>query len=506
MDTDQDRPLPGRRISPLAMSPDEFRVAGHECVEIVARLLSNIAERPVTTGLTPSAVRKLLGEGGLPDAPSPAGEIVRTIAGALVEHSLLNGHPRFLGYITSSPAPIGALADLLASAINPNVGVFALSPVATAIEEQTIRWIAELIGYPADAGGILVTGGNMANIVGFMAARKAGVPGDVRRHGLGPDGSRCRIYVSSETHTWIEKAADISGIGTDAIRWIGTDEGQRMRLDELERRIVEDRAGGDRPLVIVGTAGTVSTGAVDPLAGIAAVAKKYGAWFHVDGAYGAFAAALPGSHPDLRALALADSVAVDPHKWLYAPLECGCALVRDRALLRETFHYHPTYYRVSGDPEDAPTNFYEYGPQNSRGFRALKVWMGIRQAGREGIVGMIRDDIALAGSLHAALSAHPEIEACTLGLSVVTFRYVPAGFSGRGTGGPEYLDRLNTELLARIQDGGELFVSNAVVNGKTLLRACIVNFRTDEADVRAIPEIVARYGRALDRELSGTAA
>jgi aromatic-L-amino-acid decarboxylase len=342
----------------------------------------------------------------------------------------------------------------------------------------------------------------MANIVCFMVARKARIPGDVRRRGLGSGAGRQRIYVSAETHTWIEKAADISGIGTDSIRWIASDDGQRMRLGELEERIAEDRSRGDHPLMIVGNAGTVGTGAVDPLAGIAAVAKKHGAWFHVDGAYGAFAAAIPGVPPDLRALALADSVAVDPHKWLYAPLECGCALVRDRALLRDTFHYHPSYYRFSGDPEDAPTNYYEYGPQNSRGFRALKVWMGIRQAGRSGIVGMIGDDIALAGSLHASLSAHAEIEVCTRNLSIVTFRYVPPGFAVRGKADADYLDRLNTELLARLQDGGEAFVSNAVVDGKTLLRACIVNFRTDEADVRAIPEIVTRYGRAVHRDLA----
>jgi aromatic-L-amino-acid/L-tryptophan decarboxylase len=502
---DQHTPSPGRN-APLGMDPEEFRAVGYECVDIVARLLSGIADRPVTRGHAPSAARKIVGGARLPEGPASARDIVREIAGPLVEHSLINGHPRFLGYITSSPAPIGALADLLASAINPNVGSFTLSPVATVIEEQTIRWIAELIGYPEDAGGILVTGGNMANIVCFLAARRAGVPGDVRRHGLGPSGNRYRIYVSSETHTWINKAADIAGLGTDAIRWVPVDAGQKMNIGELEQRIVEDRQRGDHPLMIVGTAGTVSTGAVDPLAGIADVAKKYGAWFHVDGAYGAFAAALPDAPADLRALSLADSVAVDPHKWLYAPLECGCSLVRDRDLLRDTFHYHPSYYRFSGDPEDAPTNYYEYGPQNSRGFRALKVWMGMKQAGREGIVRMIRDDIALAGTMHAALSSHPEIEAFTKGLSIVTFRYVPAGFGGRGKSGEEYLNRLNTELLARLQDGGEAFVSNAVVDGKALLRACIVNFRTDEADVRAIPEIVARYGRAIHRELGGTGA
>ncbi|HLF13980.1 MAG TPA: aminotransferase class V-fold PLP-dependent enzyme [Bacteroidota bacterium] len=489
-------PEPARDV-PLRIDPEDFRKIGYECIDLIAGLLSGIASRPVTRGLKPSDARTLIGGGTFPAGPTQADVLIRDIAGKLIDHSLLNGHPRFWGYITSPAAPIGALGDLLAAAVNPNVGSFTLSPVATAVEEQSIRWIAGLIGYPEDCGGILVTGGNMANFVCFLAARRHGTPGDVRRHGIGSAGKKLRIYVSSETHTWINKAADMSGIGTEGIRWIPADAGQRMDPGELEQRIVEDRARGDLPLMIVGTAGTVSTGAIDPLRAIAAVAKKYGIWFHVDGAYGAFAASLPDAPDDLRALALADSVAVDPHKWLYTPLECGCALVRDRALLRETFHYHPSYYRFSGDPGDAPTNFFEYGPQNSRGFRALKVWLGMKQAGRDGIVRMIRDDIALAEIMHGALSSHAEIETHARGLSIVTFRYVPPGFGDGSPAREEYLNRLNSELLERIQGGGEAFVSNAVVGGKTLLRACIVNFRTTAADARALPGIVARYGREI---------
>jgi len=199
----------------------------------------------------------------------------------------------------------------------------------------------------------------------------------------------------------------------------------------------------------------------------------------------------------LKALSMADSIAVDPHKWLYTPLECGCALVRDRKKLRDTFHYHPDYYRFTGEPDDAPTNFFEYGPQNSRGFRALKVWLGLKQAGREGIVGMIRNDIALAGEMRRALDAHPDIQTVTEGLSIVTFRYAPPDLRGGTPEEEERLNLLNTELLENLQDGGEAFVSNAVLDGKTLLRACIVNFRTTLEDVRALPGIVARTGEAI---------
>ncbi len=497
-----DHPGRKRRGSPIQIDPEEFRKLGHEAVDLIAAYLGGIESAPVTKGHTPSSARAIVGDGPLPQGPTPAGPLLRGIAGTLVGHSLHNGHPRFLGYITSSPAPIGAIGDLIAAAVNPNVGAFTLSPVATIIEEQTIRWIAELIGYPEDCGGILVTGGNMANLVCFLAGRRSVFPADAPQRGIGADGRQYRIYVSGETHTWIEKAADISGIGTDAIRWIPTDAGQRMDAAALERSIADDRSRGDIPLMIVGTAGTVATGAVDPLGAIATIAKRHECWFHVDGAYGAFAAALPEASDDLRALSRADSVAVDPHKWLYTPLDCGCALVRDRALLREAFHRQPSYYRFTGEPGDEPTNFYEFGPQNSRGFRALKVWLGMRQAGRDGIVGMIRSDIALADSLRDALAAHPEIETRTKELSIVTFRYVPPGFGDGSPGHEEYLNRLNTQLLDRIQGGGELFVSNAVVGGTTLLRACIVNFRTTEADTRAIPEIVAGYGRRIHASLA----
>jgi aromatic-L-amino-acid decarboxylase len=494
--------ISGQGQPPIAIGPDEFREIGHECVDRVADLLASMGSTPVTPGLKPSEVRAILGEGPLPAKPEAPAGIVRSITDRLIRYSLYNGHPRFWGYITSPPAPIGVIGDFIAAAVNPNVGAFKLSPVATEVEAQSLRWIAELIGYPADTGGILVTGGNMANFVCFLAGRNARSGRNIQKDGTGGAG-RLRVYVSKETHTWIYKAADISGLGTDSIRWIETDDDQRISLPALEKAIIDDRAAGDVPMMVVGTAGSVSTGAIDPLGGISEIARKHNLWFHVDGAYGAFAAALPESPADLKALSLADSIAVDPHKWLYTPLECGCALVRERKTLRDTFHYHPDYYRFSGEPDDAPTNFFEYGPQNSRGFRALKVWLGLKQAGREGIVEMIRNDIALAGEMHRALGTHPDIQAFTAGLSIVTFRYAPAGLRQDTPDGEERLNALNTEILERIQDGGEAFVSNAVIDGKTLLRACIVNFRTTVDDVRALPGIVARAGEAVLAESGG---
>jgi aromatic-L-amino-acid decarboxylase len=248
----------------------------------------------------------------------------------------------------------------------------------------------------------------------------------------------------------------------------------------------------------------VSTGAIDPLFDIAAICRQHGIWFHVDGAYGAFAAAIPGSAPDLAALRLADSIALDPHKWLYAPLEAGCILARDPETLRNAFSYHPPYYHFG---EEA-TNYVDFGPQNSRGFRALKVWLALRHAGREGYVRMIGDDIRLSERLFARVAAHPELEACTQGLSIATFRYVPADLRAEiDTGRADaYLNELNEALLERLQASGEAFVSNAVVRGRYLLRSCIVNFHTEAADIDALPEIVVRLGREVDAGLRSPAS
>lgn len=491
------------RHAALDLTPGQFRALGHDLVERIATHLETLPDRPVTRGDTPAQVRALLGQAALADGPADPARTLEEAAHLLLEHSLFNGHPRFWGYITASPAPLGILGDLLAAAVNPNAGAYILSPVATEIEKQTVRWIAELIGYPAECGGLMVSGGNMANMVAFLAARRAKASWDIRQGGLRAGPAQLVAYASRETHTWIHKAADLFGLGLDAIRWIDTDDGQRMRVDALERAIAADRAAGHAPFCVIGTAGSVSTGAIDPLGGIADVCRRHDLWFHVDGAYGAPAACLPEAPADLKALSLADSVAVDPHKWLYAPLEAGCTLVRDPRHLVDAFSFHPEYYHFSDAGDGgAPTNFYELGLQNSRGFRALKVWLGLRQAGRDGYVRMIRDDIALADAMFRAAQAHPELEPFTLGLSIATFRFVPAELTLAGPAREQYLNELNSALITRLQAEGKAFVSNAVIGGRYVLRACVVNFRTERADAEALPGIVVTTGRAVMDELA----
>jgi len=486
------------RTVPLEMQPEEFRALGHRTVDRIADFLLTLRQRPVAPAETPAAVRAALGGGGLPERGSDAGALLEEAASLVIEHSLLNGHPRFWAYITSSAAPIGALGDLLAAAVNPNLGGWDLSPMASEVEAQTVRWIAELIGYPTTAGGLLVSGGNMANFVCFLAARRARAGWDVRDSGLAA-GPPLRLYASAETHTWVQKAADLYGLGTDAIRWIPVDAQRRMDMPALAEAVAQDEAAGARPFLVVGTAGTVSTGAIDPLPEIAAFCRQKGLWFHVDGAYGGFAAALPGAPADLKALALADSVAVDPHKWLYAPLEAGCALVRERQALLDAFSYHPAYYQYSAHEEET-SNFHELGPQNSRGFRALKVWLGLRQAGRQGAVRMMEDDVRLAEELFRLVGQEPELEPATLGLSITTFRFVPLDLRGTASAEP-YLNELNTALMERLRASGQAWLSNAVVNERFLLRTCIVNFRTTLEDIQALPPLAVALGRELDVEL-----
>jgi glutamate/tyrosine decarboxylase-like PLP-dependent enzyme len=370
------------------------------------------------------------------------------------------------------------------------------------IEAQTGRWIADLNGYPAESNGVLVSGGNMANFVGFLAGRAAKADWNVREDGLRTDKARQMvIYTSAETHTWVQKAADLFGMGTSAIRWIETDDQLRMNTVALRKQIERDRADGHLPFLLAGTAGSVSTGAIDPLPELAAISREHDLWFHVDGAYGGFAAAVPDVTDDIRGLSEADSVAIDPHKWLYSPLEAGCTLVRDSEALRAAFSYHPPYYHFG---EEA-LNFVDFSMQNSRGFRALKVWLGLQQAGREGYVQMIGDDIRLARVLYDLVDEHPDFETATHSLSITTFRYIPENLRDRvGEETVEdYLNKLNKEMLFRLEKSGEAFLSNAIIGDRFHLRLCIVNFRTTLADIEALPGIVSRVGKETDAELRG---
>jgi len=495
--------------SPFEMTPEEFRALGHRLVDRLAAFLESVPARPGAPDLTAAEARaRVQADAPLPQEGTAAAPLLDAAAELLMNGCRLNVHPRSWGYVIGTPAPIGILADFLAAAVNPNMAAWHSAPVPTEIELQAVRWIAEFLGYPTDCGGLLVSGGNMANFVGVLAARRAQADWDLRREGLAaPDREPLTLYASRETHTWIEKAADLFGLGTEAIRWIDTDSARRMDTAALRDRLAADRRVGLRPFLLVGSAGTVSTGAVDPLPELAEIAEEHGLWFHVDGAYGAPAVAARGLVPDdlapgdLAGLRRADSLAVDAHKWLFVPLEAGCALVRDRRALRRTFSYLPPYYHYR-DVGDEVVHFHEYGPQNSRACRALKVWLTLRRVGARQYAETIARNLRQSRRMAEILAAQPDFEAATQSLSIATFRYLPTDLRGRDDERVvEYLDRLNTELLMRAQRGQPLFLSNAVLDGRFFLRACITNFRTRESDLAALPEILRPLGEALDRDL-----
>jgi len=489
------------RESPIEITSEDFKIIGHQLVDTIANFLDTINDKPVTTGETPKQIQTVLGNASLPENGTSVSALFSKASDLLLNHSLLNGHPKFFGYITSSPAPIGALADLLAAAVNPNVGATILSPMATAIEKQTVKWLSEFIGVSPTYGGLLVSGGNMANLTGFLAARTAKAPKSLKEDGLVNTLGEMVFYCSKTTHTWIDKAAVLFGHGLKAIRWIPTDAANKMDTKILAQTITDDLKNEKKPFLVIGNAGDVSMGAVDNLSKIAAICKANNLWFHIDGAYGIPAAVIPQYKNLFDGIEEADSIALDPHKWLYAPLEAGCILVKNPQHLIDTYSAHPVYYNFDNSTDEPTLNYYEYGFQNSRGFRALKVWMALQQVGKNGYIKMISEDIELAELLFEEAQKHPELEAITQNLSIATLRYVPLNYLQDEEIDETYLNTLNEKLLNELQRGGEVFLSNAVVADKYCLRACIVNFRTSRKDIQEIIEIIVREGRKVHEML-----
>ena len=498
---ENDYDMTKNRETPIEISKEEFRRMGYQLIDSISDFFDTIEKKPVTTGASAKLLQEMIGTAALPERGRPADEILAKATDLLLSHSLLNGHPKFLGYITSSPAPLGALADLLAAAVNPNVGAQILSPMATEIEKQTVQWLAEFIGVSPGYGGLLVSGGNMANFTAFLAARTAKAPHSLKEDGIAGSASGLMIYCSKTTHTWIEKASVLFGHGSKSIRWIETDADNKMDCALLETSIKNDLKEGYRPFIVVGTAGDVSTGVVDDLQAIAAICKMYDLWFHIDGAYGIPAAVVPEWKALFEGIREADSIALDPHKWLYSPLEAGCTLVKNPKHLTDTYSTHPAYYNFSSHEESPVRNYYEYGLQNSRGFRALKVWLILQQVGRSGYINMINEDIQLSRFFFELAKHHEELEAVTQNLSITTVRYIPIDHVPNKKDQEVYLNTLNEALLNALQQGGEVFLSNAIVKEKYCLRGCIVNFRTSKKDIEEMIEIIVREGRTVHKKL-----
>lgn len=471
-------------------------------------------EGPVATATPGDELRRILGQRPLPSEGGDPGAIVARAAELCLANSVLVGHGRFWGYVHGAASPLGALADMLAAALNSPVTSPRTGPMSSAIEEQAVRWLAELVGFPAGCGGLFLSGGSMANLVALRAALHARVSWDVRELGMShPRSAAIRVYATRETHSSITKALVLLGLGTRALVEVAVDAAGRMDPNDLARRVTLDREHGLEPLVVVGTAGTTSTGAVDPLPAIAAICRQQRLWLHVDGAYGAPACLSPHAPPDIFGLREADSLVIDAHKWLYMPLEAGCVLVRDPRLLYQAFCFQSPYYSLSGVDSlsdidrDEPLPLRDQGPQTSRGFRALKVWLALQHLGRAGYTARVTEDIELARHLYDLVARHPELEACSQGLSITTFRYVPAELAPDADRHSLYLDDLNRRILAQLQDSGAAYPSHTIVRGAYVLRVCIVNFNTTRADIELLPTLVADLGAHLhaERRALGTA-
>ncbi len=519
----------------LDISEAELRELSSAVTKLVTEYFAEVSTRPVFPEVSAGEVTAKLGA-TLPLAGEPLAQLLddcRTI----IENSRHSGHPRMFGYVSSPATPPGAFADLIASSLNANITSWRSGPAATEIERTVVRWLGALIGFSDNAHGLLTSGGSMANVTALLIAHRASADTNVASEGLWNIAAPMTVYASDQVHMSIPKAADLLGLGRAQVRLIPTDDRFRMNVASLRQTIAEDIANDFKPFCIVASAGTVNTGAVDPLDEIAAVAKEFGLWFHVDGAYGALAALDETKRPLFRGLEQADSVSLDPHKWLYVPIDSGCLLFRDEARARAAFTFDGAdYIKVHEQDADEAFAFWNYGPELSRRFRALKIWLTLRYYGVERIAAALREDNALAAYLAEQVEQAEDFELlCQPQLSICCFRYVPASLQpsalrggsptpGSPDGQPGWggtvregwesreennagievqleaeLDELNTSIMNAVQRGGRAYLSSATIRGKFALRACITNFRTTRADLDQTLNIIREAASEMGR-------
>jgi aromatic-L-amino-acid decarboxylase len=493
--------------SSLEMDEGSLRALAERATAMVSDYFANIQGLPV---FPESEALERLSE--IRDASLPLeGEDLERIfedCRLIVAGSRHNGHPRFYGYVASPSTPVGAYADLLASALNQNVTSWRSSPAATEVEQLVVRWLGQLVGYADASHGLLTSGGSLANLTALLMAQRAHAPQDVARKGLQALESPMTVYASRQMHLSIPKAADVLGIGREQVRIVETDEAFRMDVRALRERIEADLSAGNvKPFCIAASAGTVNTGAVDPLEEIAGVAEEYGLWFHVDGAYGALAALDSERRALFRGMERADSLSLDAHKWLYSPVDCGCLLFRDAARARAAVApSEADYIKVHEVEEREAFAFWDYGIELSRRFRALKVWMLLRYYGARRLGEAIAKDNATALYMAEAVGSSEDLELLApVTLSICCFRYVPEALRERLRGArsaealetvEREIDDTNERIMHRIQRGGRAYLSNATLRGRFSLRACITNFRTTRADIDATLDAVRDAARA----------
>ncbi len=466
--------------APISLDPEnwaELRGLGHQMVDDMFDHLEQVRQRPVWTRMPDSKRERLRGR--LPRRPARASDVYADFTELIRPYATGNTHPGFMGWVHGGGTAVGMLAELLAGGLNANLGGRDHAPIE--VERQVIRWSAEILGLPEASSGLLVTGTSMANMIAVLVARQAALGPEVRQDGHGD--AKLVAYASAAAHGCVARAMDFCGLGADALRPIACDADHRMSVAALRAAIDIDRAAGRQPFLVVGTAGTVDTGAIDDLQVVGDFARSEGLWFHVDGAFGAIGALSATVRPMLRGLSDADSVAFDFHKWLQVPYDAGCILVRDAACHRAAFSNQASYLgdEARGLAAGRPWPC-DFGPDLSRGFRALKIWMTLRVFGADRLGEMVDECCAVARALAERIDREPRLELLApVALNIVCFRV---------RGPRETVDRINRDLVADLQESGIAAPSTTLIAGRLAIRAAVVNHRTTIADAMAFVDAV----------------
>ena len=448
----------------------------------------DVRKRPVWQDMPPEVRARF--QGPAPKQGQPLEEVYDELVSNMLPYPMGNIHPRFWMWYMGASNFTGALGDFLAAILGSNLG--GGDHAAAEIDKQVVNWLKEMMGYPREASGTLVSGGSMANLIGLTVARNRMCGIDLRELGVGALKASLRFYGSDQIHSCHQIAMEAMGLGNQALRRVPSDTACRMDIAALRAAIAEDRAAGRQPACVIATAGTVNTGALDDLEGIAGVCAEEKLWLHVDGCIGALLAIAPRGKELVRGIARADSIALDPHKWLHAPFEAGCVLVRDAEAHFRSFTLTPEYLENAPRGIASGAWLHDFGLQTSRGFRALKIWMALKQHGVSKFGRLIEQDLAHARYLTERVTARPELTLCfPTSINIVCFRYDPGGLTEAA------LKSLNTEIMVRMQETGVAAVSDTTVQGRHCLRAAIVNHRTTRADLDILVDEVVRQGSSL---------
>ena len=481
------------------MDIESFRRDGHQLIDWIAEYLAHPERYPVLGHVKPGEVKASL-PAEPPERPEALETILKDVEEIVVPGLTHWNHPGFFAYFGITGSGPGILGELLSSAFNVNAMLWRTSPAATELEELVLDWLRQLLGLPAEFMGIINDSASVSSLCAIAVAREAaGLR--VREEGLAgrSDLPRLRLYTSEQAHSSIEKAAIVLGLGQAGVTKVAVDDEFRLRSDALEAAIKEDLKAGWRPFCVVATVGTTSTTSVDPVPEIADVCRRYGLWLHVDAAYAGAAAILPEKRWSLAGCERADSIVMNPHKWLFVPLDCSALYCRHPGVMKRAFSLVPEYLRTP--EEDSVRNFMDYGIQLGRRFRALKLWMVMRAFGSEGLRQHLRAHIALAESFRGWIEASPDFELLApVPFSVVCFRHRPRGLPENGET-DAYLNRLNERLLESVNATGEVFLSHTQLGGKFTLRLAIGNLRTTEAHVRRAWDLLRQNAERLDAEL-----